>query len=97
MARWHAALAQRNSGLAPVGTRLKIGAEGLTVGDGLLALPSLRIDQVELSEHRTRRMSIFLIERLTLSTASEVVVLDSAMIDRGRLFTGNVWRRLRAH
>jgi len=94
MAAWNAALAQRSLGLPPAGTRVRIDAMGLTVDDRLLERAALRIDQVELSEHRARGVSIFLIERLSLATASEVVVLDSAMIGNGRLLTGNVWRRL---
>lgn len=92
---WKAALGLRASGLPAAGTRLRIDGAGLSLDGRLIELPSLRIDQVELSEHRARGVSIFLIERLSLATASEVVVLDSAMIDGGRLLTGNVWRRLR--
>jgi hypothetical protein len=93
---WNAALGGRGSGLAPKGTTIVVDDKGIEVGGKLHAWPSLRIDQVDLADHTARAVPLYLIERLSLATASDVVVLDAMMIGNGRLIVGNAWRRLRA-
>jgi hypothetical protein len=93
-AAWRAALPERASGLAAAGTRIALTPTGLVVGTRLLEWPSLRIDQVEFSKHINRNATRYEIERLSLASAREVVVLDSAMIRDGHHVVGNAWQRL---
>jgi hypothetical protein len=93
---WNAAAGGRGLGLPPQGSLVVVDDKGLEVAGKLHAWPALRIDQVDLADHRARGVPHYLIERLSLATASEVVVLDAMMIGNGRLIVGNTWRRLRA-
>ena len=93
---WTAAAGGRGLGLPPEGTIVTVDDKGLEVGGKLLAWPALRIDQVNLADYTSRGNPYYLIERLSLATASEVVVLDAMMIGNGRPIVGNAWRRLRA-
>ena len=93
---WTAAAGGRGSGLPPVGATVTVDDKGLDVAGTLHAWRALRIDQVDLADHTVRGTPSYLIERLSLATASDVVVLDAMMIDNGRLIVGNTWRRLRA-
>ena len=93
---WTAAAGGRGLGLPPAGTTVTVDDQGLEVGGKLHAWPSLRIDQVNLADFTSRGNPYYLIERLSLATANEVVVLDAMMIGNGRPIVGNTWRRLRA-
>ena len=93
--KWNDGLAVRASGLPPVGTRIAVEEAGLVVGTKTFPWPSLRIDQVELRKFGQRYRNVYFLERLSLATAEEVVVLDAAMMDKGMLLIGNVWHRLR--
>jgi hypothetical protein len=93
---WNAAAGGRGSGLPPRGSLVVVADKGLEVAGRLHPWPALRIDQVDLADHSARGVPRYLIERLSLATASEVVVLDAMMIGNGRLIVGNTWRRLHA-
>jgi hypothetical protein len=96
ISKWTADAGGRGLGLPPAGTTVTVDDRGLEVGGTLLAWPALRIDQVDLADHTSRGNPYYLIDRLSLATASEVVVLDAMMIENGRVIVGNTWRRLRA-
>ena len=91
---WNEKLGPRASGLPPVGSKIVADAEGLVAGGRAIPWPTLRIDQVELAEFTTRRVTVYFIERLSLADAVGPVVLDAAMVEKGRLIVGDVWRRL---
>ena len=92
---WKARLPQRAAGLPPVGTTIAVDTAGLVIGGRTFPWPSLRIDEVELAEFTSERRSVYFIERLLLGAGSEAIALDAAMIGKGRLVVGNVWRRMR--
>ncbi len=93
---WNATLSAHASGLPPVGTAIVVDGPGLSLGGRTIPWSALRIDQVDFNEVRGNRYAVaYFIERLSLATATDVVVLDAAMIAKGRLLIGNAWVRLR--
>lgn len=92
---WKARLAQRGAGLPPSGTPIVVDAVGLGIAGRTHPWPALRIDQVDLAEFAGEKSTVYLIESLSLAAGSETIVVDAAMITKGRLIVGNVWRRMR--
>ena len=96
---WNERMSRRLLGLAPSAGRIGFDTIGLGVGDRVLPWGTLAIQQVDFIRHSIgltggRRSTMYIIERLSLTSPSEAVVLDTAMMASGRLIVDNVWRRL---
>ena len=60
-----------------------------TGGEGRAQMPGI-------GQTGGRRATMYIIERLSLTSPSGPVVLDTAMMGSGRLIVDNIWRRLAA-
>ena len=98
---WNERMTRRVAGLAPSSGKIGFDMTGLDVGDRVLPWNTLAIQQVDFIRHSIgqtggRRATMYIIERLSLTSPSGAVVLDTAMMGSGRLIVDNVWRRLAA-
>jgi hypothetical protein len=96
---WNARLSRRVADLAPSSGKIGFDTTGLGVGDRVLPWNTLAIQQVDFIRHSIgqtggRRATMYIIERLSLTSPSGAVVLDTAMMGSGRLIVDNIWRRL---
>jgi hypothetical protein len=98
---WNERMSRRLLGLAPSVGKIGFNTTGLGIGDRVLPWNTLAIQQVDFIRHSIgqtggRRATMYIIERLSLTSPSGAVVLDTAMMASGRLIVDNVWRRLTA-
>ena len=98
---WRERMSQRLPGLAPSAGKIGFDTTGLGVGDRVLPWNTLVIQQVDFIRHSIgqtggRRATMYIIERLSLTSPSGPLVLDTAMMGSGRLIVDNIWRRLAA-
>jgi hypothetical protein len=96
---WNARMSGRLLGLTPSASKIGFDTEGLGVGDRVLPWSTLAIQQADFFRYsvtapRGGTNTVYILERLSLTSPSGPVVLDAAMMGRGRLIVDNVWRRL---
>lgn len=96
---WNERMSRRVAGLAPSSGKIGFDTTGLGIGDRVLPWNTLAIQQVDFTRHSIgqtggRRATMYIIERLSLTSPSGAVVLDTAMMRSGRLIVDNIWRRL---
>jgi hypothetical protein len=96
---WNERMTSRVAGLAPSSGKVGFDTTGLGIGDRVLPWNTLAIQQVDFICHSIgqtggRRATMYIIERLSLTSPSGPVVLDTAMMRSGRLIVDNIWRRL---
>ena len=98
---WNERMSRRVAGLAPSSGKIGFDTTGLGVSDRVLPWNTLAIQQVDFIRHSIgqtggRRATMYIIERLSLTSPSGPLVLDTAMMGSGRLIVDNIWRRLAA-
>jgi hypothetical protein len=96
---WNERMSRRLLGLAPSAVRVGFDKIGLGVGDRVLPWDALAIQQADFIRHsitvtRGGTTTMYILERLSLTSPSGAVVLDTATMGSGRLIVDNVWRRL---
>jgi hypothetical protein len=96
---WGERMSRRLQDLAPSAGKIGFDKIGLGVGDRVLPWTTLAIQQVDFIRHSIgqtggRRATMYILERLSLTSPSGPIVLDTAMMGSGRLIVDNVWRRL---
>lgn len=96
MSKWQADLERRRAGLASGGSVVRIDAAGLAVNGSSSAWSALAIDTVEFRRISSKRLTVYMFERLVIANPAGIMVLDVAMIGNGHFVVGTAWRRLRA-
>ena len=96
---WNERMSRRLLGLEPSAGKVGFDKIGLGVGDRVLPWDALAIQQADFIRHsitvaRGGTTTMYILERLSLTSPSGPVVLDTAMMGSGRLIVDNVWRRL---
>jgi len=96
---WNERMSGRLIGLAPSASKIGFDTAGLGVGDRVLSWSTLAIQQADFIRHsvsvaRGGTTTMYILERLSLTSPSGPVVLDTVMMGSGRLIVDNVWRRL---
>ncbi len=96
---WSERMSGRLQGLAPSTGKIGFGTAGISVGERVLPWSGLEIQQVNFIQFTIgntggRRARMYIIERLSLTSRSGPIVLDTAMMGSGRLIVDNIWRRL---
>ena len=96
---WNERMSRRLLGLAPSARKVGFDKIALGVGDRVLPWDALAIQQADFIRHsvsvaRGGTTTVYILERLSLTSPSGPVVLDTAMMGSGRLIVDNVWRRL---
>ena len=96
VSKWQADLERRRAGLASDGSAVRVDAAGLTVNGSSSAWSALAIDTVEFRRISSKRLTLYMFERLVVGSAAGPIALDVAMIGNGHFIVGTSWRRLRA-
>ena len=96
MSKWQADLERRRAGLASDGSVVRIDTAGLAVNGSSSAWSALAIDTVEFRRMSSKRLTVYMFERLVIANPAGIMALDVAMIGNGHVVVGTAWRRLRA-
>jgi hypothetical protein len=94
--KWQADLGRRRTSLAAGGSMVRVGAADLAVGGNSFAWSALAIDAVEFRRISSKRLTLYMFERLVIGSPAGPIALDVAMIGNGHFIVGTAWRRLRA-
>jgi hypothetical protein len=96
MSKWQTDLERRRTGLAPDGSVVRVDMAGLAVSGSSSAWSALAIDTVEFRRISSKRLTVYMFERLLIANPAGALALDVAMIRNGHFIVGTAWRRLRA-
>jgi hypothetical protein len=96
MSKWQADLERRRTSLAAEGSVVRVDASGLAVSGISFAWSALAIDTVEFRRISSKRLTLYMFERLLIANPAGAIALDVAMIRNGHFIVGTAWRRLRA-
>jgi len=92
---WDERIANRIESMAKAGSAVQVSDLGLDLAGRIFSWPALKIDSVEFIQVSSEDSTNFIIERLLLVSAGHSVVLDSALLQNGRVIVDNAYRRLR--
>jgi hypothetical protein len=94
--KWQTDLGRRRTSLASEGSMIRVDAANLAVSGNSFAWSVLAIDTVEFRRISSKRLTLYMFERLVIRSAAGPIALDVAMIGNGHFIVGTAWRRLRA-
>jgi len=92
---WLTHLRERLVGLPPPGTRVRLDAAGVHLGDRAIAWSDLSVRQLDLlAMSRGRSGKVYLVNRLLLQTPGDDLALDRALTRNGEAIVNCAYRRL---
>jgi len=94
LATWDRRLAERVAALPPAGTRVRVDADGVSLGTRRADWPALGIGEIELTEQTSENDSTITVDRLVLASTAGSIVLDRHLMQNGGAIVETVYRRL---
>lgn len=94
LASWDRRLAERVAALPPAGTRIRVDADGVTLGARRAEWSGLNIGEIELTEQNNENDSTITVDRLVLTAAAGPIVLDRHLMQNGGAVVESAYGKL---